>query len=130
MARAGTRRRTKGDGQDASSGAADGAAAADIDLHQLDREALVRLRKDVDRALQSYDRRKREDALREMEAVAQKHGLSLKELVQARGTRSVQPPKFRHPKNPALTWTGRGRQPGWYKEAIDAGASLEDLKIA
>ena len=130
MAKAGTAKRAKAAGREKSELRSGETAAADLDLRQLDREALVRLRNDVDLALQSYEKRKRADALREMEAVAERHGLKLKDVVQSAATRSVKPPRFRHPDDPALTWTGRGRQPGWYKEAIDAGASPEDLKIA
>ncbi|MDZ7709485.1 MAG: H-NS histone family protein [Roseovarius sp.] len=38
-------------------------------------------------------------------------------------------PKYRHPENPTLTWTGMGRKPGWFIEALDAGMSKEDLKV-
>ena len=91
-----------------------------VDLAALDREDLLQLQKDVDRALRSYDKRRRDAALAEMEAVAQKHGLSLKELVQPGPGRPVAAPKYRHPDTPELTWSGRGRQPAWYKEAIEA----------
>ena len=100
-----------------------------IDLRELDRDALLRLRKDVDQALQNYDKRKRDVALREMQEVAEKHGLSMKDFMKNGSARSVNAPKFRHPENPELTWSGRGRQPTWYKEAIGAGADPEDLKI-
>ncbi len=38
-------------------------------------------------------------------------------------------PKYRDPTKPENTWAGRGKQPGWLKEKIDAGASLEDFLI-
>ena len=43
--------------------------------------------------------------------------------------RASSPPKYRHPENPSLTWSGRGRQPAWYKELVEAGTSEEDLLI-
>ncbi|GFE65560.1 H-NS histone family protein [Litoreibacter roseus] len=38
-------------------------------------------------------------------------------------------PKFRHPENPALTWSGRGPRPKWLKEALEAGKSIDDFAI-
>lgn len=39
-------------------------------------------------------------------------------------------PKYAHPENPALTWTGKGRQPQWFKEAIEGGKAPEELLIS
>jgi DNA-binding protein H-NS len=38
-------------------------------------------------------------------------------------------PTYRNPRNSAETWTGRGRQPKWVREALAAGACLDDLLI-
>ncbi len=38
-------------------------------------------------------------------------------------------PKYRHPENPEVTWSGRGRRPSWVNEALEKGRSLEDLAI-
>jgi DNA-binding protein H-NS len=38
-------------------------------------------------------------------------------------------PKFRNPEPPHQTWSGRGRQPRWVSEMLEAGKSLEDLRI-
>lgn len=38
-------------------------------------------------------------------------------------------PKYRDPEKPENTWAGRGKQPGWLKEKIEAGASLDDFLI-
>ena len=42
--------------------------------------------------------------------------------------RSV-PPKYRNPADPAQTWAGRGVQPRWFREALAAGKSADDLLI-
>ncbi|MBZ4194820.1 MAG: H-NS histone family protein [Candidatus Contendobacter sp.] len=31
-------------------------------------------------------------------------------------------PKYRNPANPEQTWTGRGKKPGWLKQAVDQEA--------
>jgi len=38
-------------------------------------------------------------------------------------------PVYRNPSNSAETWTGRGRQPRWVRDALANGARLEDLVI-
>ena len=38
-------------------------------------------------------------------------------------------PKFRNPQPPHEMWSGRGMQPRWVTEMIDAGKSLDDLRI-
>jgi DNA-binding protein H-NS len=119
-------RKAKSNGADST----EAAEADGIDLTALDRDELVQLSKDVEKALKSYDKRKRDEALREMELVAQKHGIALKDIVQGGPKQSVQVPKYEHPENSALTWSGRGRQPAWFKEAIEAGHSRDDLLVA
>ena len=38
-------------------------------------------------------------------------------------------PKYKNPERPSETWAGRGRQPRWVTEMIDAGKSLDDFRI-
>lgn len=38
-------------------------------------------------------------------------------------------PKYRDPAKPENTWAGRGKQPFWLKEKLEAGAKLEDFLI-
>ncbi len=38
-------------------------------------------------------------------------------------------PAYRNPCNSAETWTGRGRQPKWLREALARGMQLADLAI-
>ncbi|PRY92675.1 DNA-binding protein H-NS [Hasllibacter halocynthiae] len=45
------------------------------------------------------------------------------------GTAAKGEPKFRHPENPERTWTGKGRQPVWFKEHVEKGGKPEDLAI-
>ena len=39
------------------------------------------------------------------------------------------PPKYRNPKNPEETWTGRGRQPKWLAQELARGRSLKSFLI-
>lgn len=38
-------------------------------------------------------------------------------------------PKYRNPANPAQTWSGRGKRPRWFNEALKAGKKEKDLLI-
>jgi len=38
-------------------------------------------------------------------------------------------PAYRNPGNSAETWTGKGRQPRWVREALARGLSLADLAL-
>ena len=39
-------------------------------------------------------------------------------------------PKYRNPKNPAETWSGRGRLPRWLRPQLRGGRKLADFLIA
>lgn len=49
-----------------------------------------------------------------MEAMAAEAGLTVAEIFGKKvGKRGKVAVKYRHPKDPSLTWTGRGRMPNW-----------------
>ena len=37
--------------------------------------------------------------------------------------------KYRHPTEPMLTWTGRGKKPRWIEAYITQGGTIEDLVV-
>jgi DNA-binding protein H-NS len=39
-------------------------------------------------------------------------------------------PKYRNPRNPAETWTGRGKRPRWLMAELRSGEKLENFLIA
>jgi DNA-binding protein H-NS len=45
-----------------------------------------------------------------------------------RSTGSV-PPKYRNPANAEQTWSGRGKRPRWFNDALKAGKKEKDLAI-
>ncbi|WP_245605443.1 H-NS histone family protein [Roseicyclus elongatus] len=62
------------------------------------------------------------------------HGFELAELLgESSGSRrkasAPSAPRYRHPENPEVTWSGRGRRPAWVTAALECGKSLEDLAI-
>lgn len=103
----------------------------DIDLNSLTLDELKKLQKDVNKAVESYEDRRKQEAKAAVEAKAREMGFSLSELADgtAKKGRTPRPAKYRHPENPSLTWSGRGRQPGWIKEALENGTSLDEFRI-
>lgn len=99
------------------------------DLKDMSLNDLKKLQKDVDKAIKNFEERQRKEALAAADEAARKLGYSLSELTGAKKTKSKAPAKYAHPENPSLTWTGRGRQPVWYKEALKSGKKEEDLLI-
>ncbi|MEO1308037.1 MAG: H-NS histone family protein, partial [Pseudomonadota bacterium] len=100
-----------------------------FDLDGLSLDELRALRKDVEKTIDSYDVRRRNEALVAVQAVAKEAGFSLDDLI-AKGSKRLQPPKYQHPENPALTWSGRGRKPAWFKDLLDAGTEEAALLIS
>jgi DNA-binding protein H-NS len=85
-----------------------------IDLSDMSLDELKKLQKDLTKAIRTFEERQRLEAIAVLEAKAREMGFSLSELTG--GTKkggSLSVPKYVHPENPALTWTGRGRQPCW-----------------
>ena len=101
------------------------------DLEKMSLEDLKKLQKDVARAIDSYEERARAEARAKLEQQAQALGFKLSELIDAAPGRKRQknPPKYRNPENPGMTWTGMGRKPKWVIDALNAGKSLDDLLI-
>ncbi len=101
------------------------------DLTKLSLDELKTLRKDVDGAIADFQKRKRSEAMKEIQAVAKKHGLSVEDIVggKAKGRKSKSPAKYRNPEDASQEWSGRGRQPVWFKDAVAAGKSPESMEL-
>jgi DNA-binding protein H-NS len=100
-----------------------------MDLNSMSLEELKQLQKDIDKAIKSFEARRLAEARRELEQKAQDLGVSLAEVFGIKGKKTKGLPKYRHPEDPTLTWTGRGRKPVWFVEAIAAGKRVDDLRI-
>lgn len=105
--------------------------AAKIDLSKLSLDDLKALRKNVEKEIKDFKNRAKVAALKDLQAVAKKHGLSVDEIIGKKGKakKAAAPAKYRNPADPNQTWSGRGRQPAWYKEAMSKGKSQKSLEI-
>ena len=104
-----------------------------MDLNSLDLKELKKLEAEVRNRIATYEDSKMAEARAELEAKAKELGFSLSALVGGgtkggKATSSVAP-KYAHPENPSMTWSGRGRKPKWVEAALAAGKSLDDLAI-
>jgi DNA-binding protein H-NS len=107
--------------------------AKEVDLEKLELEELKRLAKDIEKAMKKREADNLKKAREAAEAAAREYGYSLDEVLGTKAPRRTvggsSDAKFRHPENPALTWSGRGRQPQWFKDAIASGKTPEDLSV-
>src|ERR1700740_629595 len=75
----------------------------------------------------STEKAKMEERLRKLAKLeTTSHAISLD------GVRRPYPkvlPKYQNPKNPAETWSGRGKQPHWVQAQLKAGQRLEHFLI-
>lgn len=101
-----------------------------LDLSTLDLPELKQLLKDVTKAVETFEARQRREALEAVRAAAKERGFELSDLVGTGKTpKAKAAPKYRHPDNAELTWSGRGRKPKWLVEALENGAEPDDYLI-
>jgi DNA-binding protein H-NS len=103
---------------------------ANINLNDLSLSELKSLQKDLAKAIAEFSDRKKTEAMAALEAHAKELGFSLAELTGVKKTRKSSGPggaKYRNPENSEVTWSGRGRKPGWFTAAIEAGKAPESM---
>ena len=101
-----------------------------FDLETMSLDELKSIKRDLDKAITNFDQRRKAEAKRDIEAKAREHGFSLADLVDSKSTkRGPVAAKYRNPENPDQTWSGRGRQPAWYKNALEYGTDPDTLAI-
>lgn len=102
-----------------------------MDLSSLPTAELRTLQESIKQELKKREQQEVDKARTQILAIAQSVGVPLKELmaggVRAKtGTVAVQ---YRNPNDAAQQWTGRGRQPKWIKEWVEAGKSLDLVRV-
>lgn len=107
----------------------------DIDLNAFSLKELKDLQGHVSRAIATFEDRQKKGVLAELEELARARGYSFSELTVAaaakgrRGSGTAAAAKYANPADPAQTWTGRGRKPGWFTAALAAGRRPEDMAL-
>ncbi len=102
-----------------------------IDLKSLSLKELKDLQSLVAREIAGFNERQKKMAIDKLEETAREMGFSLAELTGMAAVRkkSATVAKYANPANPADTWSGRGRKPRWFSEALAAGKSAEELAV-
>ena len=102
-----------------------------LDLNTLSLKELKDLQSQVSKAISGYEDRRKREALAELDEKAKAMGFSLAELmgITAGRKRSPSMAKYANPANAADTWSGRGRKPRWFSEALAKGKKPDDMAI-
>jgi len=105
-----------------------------VDISNLNHGQLEQLIADAKKQQSSLLRERRDEVKRKLIQMAKDEGYSIEELfggkAASRSTKgSKVAPKFRNPADPSQTWTGRGKSPRWYADAIASGKKESDLLI-
>lgn len=107
------------------------AKANGIDLSKLSIPELEALAQDVREEIINRKEAEKQKVLDQMRELAGSIGMTLEELLIAqrggRGAKAAVAVKYRHPENPELTWSGRGKRPQWVNDALAEGRTLEEL---
>lgn len=111
----------------------------ELNAQALDKMPIDELAALIERAKTTHKRRlaERRAALkREFETKLKAEGFTLDEVLgdtpkpAAKPKRKTMPPKYAHPDNPKLTWSGLGRKPAWLQELLARGTTLNALRLA
>ena len=111
------------------------------DISKMTREDIARERQDAEKRIAElrkaeaeYDDRRKAELRLEIQEMLRKEGYSVADVFGTKparaargGSKTKGEAKYRHPENPEKTWTGKGRQPVWFKEHVEKGGKPEDL---
>jgi len=103
-----------------------------MNLDEMSLRELQELQRNITRMIETYQERAKRDALSELREKARSMGFTIEELLEvksAKATRKSPEAKYRHPENAKLTWSGRGRKPLWFVDALELGISADAMMI-
>jgi DNA-binding protein H-NS len=100
-------------------------------LNSLSLKELKELQSQVAKAIATFEDRKKKEVLAELHEVARTKGFTLEELTGTSAVRRRAPAsaKYANPADKTDTWSGRGRKPRWFIEALTSGMQPEDLSV-
>ncbi len=114
-----------------------------IDLTGMTRKELEKLKSDVEKALDKAEARDLRAAKKAAEKAAAEFGFSLGDISDGaapaekpkrkykkrKPSKSAGVAKYRNPEDASQTWTGKGRQPNWFRAALAKGTDPATLEI-
>ena len=111
------------------------------ELKAMSRKELEKLLADVQKALASARTRDQREAKKAAAKAAAEFGFSLNDIAEttapfpkkkktkAKAAKKPSKPVFFNPEDATQTWTGKGRQPNWYREQVAIGTDPETMCI-
>jgi DNA-binding protein H-NS len=103
---------------------------SDFNLAAMSLAELRALQKSVAKAISTFEARQKAEAREKVEMLAKDLGFTLAELAELEEPKRKRAPStkiYRHPENSTVTWSGRGRKPGWFAAHVDAGKDPVEL---
>ena len=102
-------------------------------LEKMTAKELEAHRAEVEAALVAAKKRDKKEARNAAEAAAAKFGFTLAELVGNTAAKGKAAKggvaKYANPADSSQTWTGKGRQPKWFKDAVAKGTDPSKLEL-
>lgn len=118
-----------------------------MELSKMSLTELRRLQSKVETEIRRRSDTARKELLKKMHKMAAEEGLSLSDLIPAAAEEKAAPVgrkakakaapakknaplpvKYRHPENPGIGWSGRGRKPQWVIDWLAQNKPLADLE--
>lgn len=105
-----------------------------FDINSASLQDLKKLEKNIVRAIADFDYRQKRMVMSALEEKAKEFGFVLSDLFSHVAVTSTNPrekstARYGNPSDPKMTWSGRGRKPRWFNEAIAAGTSPESMAV-
>lgn len=108
-----------------------------INLESLSPAELQALIKNAEAQMESARKNHVKEVRAKIDAILASSGLTIGEVYPtrggkvAKGPKAAVAPKYRNPDNAAQTWSGRGKRPTWFVDALKKkGVTAESLLIA
>ena len=99
-------------------------------LEKFSYSELVELRAEIDAVMVQKQAEEKAALKQQLADMAKEKGFDLDDVLGRSRKRGAVPVKYRDPKNPENTWTGRGRMPRWLAAATKArGVKKEDFLL-
>ena len=104
---------------------------SEVDLSTYTIGELQELSRDIDKEVKRREIEEKRKVLAQVKELAASVGMTVEEILEAGGAqkKTKGQPKYCNPDDPEQTWTGRGKRPAWFNQALESGKSLEDLMI-
>lgn len=112
------------------------------ELKSMSRKELEKLLADVQKALVTVKARDHREARKAAAKVVAEYGFSLDDIsepassqpqktkAKKKAPKKPSKPAFANPEDRSQTWTGKGRQPNWYRDQVAQGTAPDTMRIA